>query len=308
MKSINVGIFNDMAIGRELGKKGTESDIIFHNRKEGDCIYTFMQPAEGKVVPKSQIACAVDAAVVSFESMTPELGETILLLDAAGVKSGVVIVHPGTDVKQVVEMTKGTTLESFVVRERVVPSIMETLSKTEPERDGSSGAAVIADHSFSVKGVGEVVLGFVRKGTLRKHDKLTLLPAGKEIVVRSIQMHDKDFDEAGPGSRVGVCVKGASAAEMRRGAVLCVPGSCSEGTKITLSFTPNKFYKGGPREGAFHVTVGMQTVPVKVSGIGDGRLTVESEKPVLHVPDDTFLLLNLNAQKVHLIGHGKALQ
>ena len=75
----------------------------------------------------------------------------------------------------------------------------------------------MVDHSFSVKGVGEVILGFVKKGVVRKYDKLTLLPANKEVIVRSIQMQDEDYDEAEAGSRVGLAIKGVTVEEIKRG-------------------------------------------------------------------------------------------
>jgi len=33
MKSLNIGIFHDKELGRELGKKGSETDILMFNRK-----------------------------------------------------------------------------------------------------------------------------------------------------------------------------------------------------------------------------------------------------------------------------------
>ncbi len=41
------------------------------------------------------------------------------------------------------------------------------------------------------------LLDFVKQGVFHKHDKMTLLPIDKEVVIRSIQMQDKDFEEAG---------------------------------------------------------------------------------------------------------------
>jgi hypothetical protein len=49
----------------------------------------------------------------------------------------------------------------------------------------------------------------------------------------------------------------------------------------------------------------MQTFPVKVTGIKEGEVTIQTEKPVVYTPDDTFLLLDLNAKKVHIIGKGR---
>lgn len=308
MKSLTVGVFNDSDIGKLLGKKDTESDIVLYNRKDGDSIYTFMEPVDDKLSPKSQIMGTIDAAVVSFENPSKGLGETILMLDAMKVKHGVVVVTPGADLKQVLSMTKDTSLESFTVRDRDQHHILNTLSRIEPESGEETVTSVAVDHSFSVKGVGEVVLGFVKTGTVRKHQKLKILPGGKEILIRSIQMHDKDYDEAATGSRVGLCIKGAAAEEMKRGTVLCEPGLFSESLKVDLNFKANEFYDGGPREGSFHSTVGMQTFPVTLSSVSDRKITIEADRPFVYKKDDTFMLLDLNAEKVRIIGSGKVLQ
>jgi len=304
MRSIAVGLFNDNELGRMLGKKGSETDMVLFNRKDADVIYTFMQPVEGKLAAKSQIMSVIDAAVVSFENMSTELGETILLLNAAGIAKGVAVATPGTDVKQIVSMTRGTSLESFTVRDRNEHYILHTLSGIATERDTKSPSSVVVDQSFSVRGVGEVVLGFVRSGIVRRHDKMTLLPANKEVTIRSIQMHDKDFDEAPAGSRVGLAIKGATIEEMRRGSVLTMPGIYETGETVTLSFRANKFYSGGIRQGSFHATVGMQTFPAVIASVSGTTLTLHADRPIVFRKDDTFLLLDLNAPKVHFMGSG----
>ncbi len=307
MKSMTIGLFNDSEMGGILGKKGTVTDIKFYNRKDGDVVYTFIEPVDEKVSPKSQIMGTIDAAIVSFENPTPEMGETILMLDALGITKGVAVAAHGTDLKQVVEMTKGTTLESFTMIEKEQHHILDTLSKIDKEFDTGSPVSVDIDHSFSVRGVGEIALGFVKTGIVKKHQKLTVMPSGKEILVRSIQMHDKDYDEAPAGSRVGLCIKGASVEEMKRGTIICEPGACISSSKINLKFSRNKFYADGPSEGSFHATVGMQTIPVKVSGISGDSLTIEADRIFVYRESDVFILLDLNAAKVHLIGSGKAL-
>jgi selenocysteine-specific translation elongation factor len=304
MKNLTVGIFHDEELGRELGKRGTESDIAMFNRKAEDCVYTFMQPVGNKLLPKAEIMSSIDAAIINFTSMTPEVGETILLLDTFGISHGIVIVPTGTEIHKIVTMTKGTSLESFVIKHREVQEVFGALEHVKPERDMKSPAIVVVDHSFSVRGVGEVVLGFVKQGVIRKHDKLLLMPAEKEIVVRSIQMQDRDFDEAEAGSRVGLAIKGATVDEMRRGCVLCMPGAAKAERKLTLRFEKNKFYKGELKEGTYHMGVGMQTVPVKVSGITDSLITIESEKPLVYSQADVFVLLDINAKGLHLAGKG----
>jgi selenocysteine-specific translation elongation factor len=308
MKNLTVGIFHDEEIGRELGKRGTESDIVMYNRKTDDCIFTFMQPVGDKVSVKSQIMSSIDAAILSFTEMTPAVGETVLMLDSFGISRGIIIVPPYTDPSKITSLTKGTSLESFIVTERDILKIQEILDGFESTRDTDSPVSVEVDHSFHVKGVGEIILGSVRIGIVKRHDKLLLLPDNKEVVVRSIQMQDKDVNEAAAGSRVGLAIKGATAEEMNRGSVICAPDSAKTATTITLSFTPNRYYAAGIREGTFHLAVGMQTIPVNVTGINNGTITIESKKPIVYTSEGTFLLLDLNAKKLHVMGKGHAIE
>ncbi|DAC73030.1 MAG TPA: hypothetical protein DSN98_02135 [Thermoplasmata archaeon] len=308
MKNLAVGVFHDDLLSRELGKKGTESDILMCNKKTDDEIFTFLSPVEDKLSPKSQIMSGIDAAVVSVGSFTPEVGETILMLDAFGISKGIIVVPPYTDMTPIQKLLKGTSLASFQIQERDPAGIVNHLHTITPQRDLSSAPVVMIDHSFSVKGVGEVILGFVKKGILHKHDTLQLFPANKEIIVRSIQMQDADFDEAEAGSRVGLAIKGATAEEMKRGSILCKTDSATLRSTITLSFTKNRFYSEEIRQGLFHVTAGMQTAPANITKINNGSLTVESEKALVYMQDTRMLLMNLNAKKLHVMGHGTPLQ
>ena len=304
MKNLTVGIFHDDKIGRELGRRGTESDIVFFNRKKDESIFTFMHPLEDKIYAKIQVMSTIDVAIISFEKMTQEVGETVLMLDSLNISRGIIIVPPYTDPEKISAIIKGTSLESFTTCEGDPLKIYEVLESLDPGRDANGPVNVVIDHSFSVKGVGEVCLGFVMGGTLRKHDKLILSPPGMEVVVRSIQMQDKDFDEAEAGSRVGLAIKGARAEEMNRGYVISGPESVKSGTTLDLAFEENRFYTEGVREGAFHLSVGMQTVPARITGIDKDHLTIEAESPVVYAPDDIFILLDLNNKKLRLMGKG----
>jgi selenocysteine-specific translation elongation factor len=188
--------------------------------------------------------------------------------------------------------------------------MLQVLKSFDLERDTASSALVMVDHSFSVKGVGEVILGFVKKGIVRKYDELTLLPANKRVTVRSIQMQDEDFDEAEAGSRVGLAIKGATVEEMKRGSVICASASDSvkTSTRVELSFKKSPFYSDDVREGAFHATVGMQTVPITITEKSETSLVIESEKPIIYAPEDIFLLLDLNAKKMRIMGKAFAIQ
>ncbi len=308
MKHLTVGIFHDDALSRELGKKNTESDIIMYSRKTENNIFTFMYPVEDKLAPKSQIISSVDAAIVTFSEMTRELGETLIMLDSVGLSKGIAITSPYATAEQIAKLTKDTTAKSFSIENRDAVKILDLLKNYQPERNTMSPTVVVVDHSFSVKGVGEVILGFVKRGIVRKYDKLTLLPANKEVIVRSIQMQDEEFDETEAGSRVGLAMKGATVEEMKRGSMLCAPDDVRTNSTVKLSFKKSPFYSDDVKEGVFHVTVGMQTLPITITEKDDTSIVIESEKPIVHLEQDTFLILDLNAKKVRIMGKGHSLK
>ncbi len=303
MKHLTVGIFHDDALGKELGKKGTVSDLVMYNKKTDDCVYTFIAPFEDKLTAKTQILSSIDAAIVNCEQMTSRVGETILFLDSLRITKGILLLPAYSDMTQIHQTIKNTSLEQFTILDRNIPKIIGHLVKMETKRDSSSPAVVVTDHSFSVKGIGEVILGFVKQGTINTHDTMMLYPANKEVMIRSIQMQDKDFDSATAGCRVGLAIKGATIEELKRGAMFSTNGAARIDTRFTLRFTKNRYYPE-IKKGLFHGTIGMQSLPVTITEINDGTITVETEKPVGYTKKDPFILFDLNAKKLHHIGTG----
>ncbi|MFA5102747.1 MAG: EF-Tu/IF-2/RF-3 family GTPase [Candidatus Thermoplasmatota archaeon] len=303
MKHVTVGIFHDDSLGRELGKKGTASDILMFNKKTDECVYTFMAPFENKLIAKTQILSSIDAAIINCEQITAELGETLLLVDSLGITQGILLLPTYAETAPLRAIIKDTSLEQFPIVERNIPKIIGHLVKMNPPRDVMSPAVVITDHSFSVKGIGEVILGFVKQGVIKTHDTMLLLPANKDVMIRSIQMQDRDCDSATAGCRVGLAIKGATIEELKRGAVFSASDAATIDTRFMLRFTKNRFYQD-LRKGVFHMTVGMQTVPITITELAGERMTIETEKPVSHLQNDVFILFDLNGKKLHHIGTG----
>ena len=306
MHHLTVGVFHDTALGRELGKKGTESDIAMFNRKMDDCIFTFMSPVEDKLAPKSQIISTVDAAIVVFNEISRELGETIVMLDMRGLRQGIGITTPYADRDKITAITKDTSLKSFLIEEKDPGKLLQIMNQLRPERNNASQPIVEVDHSFSVKGVGEVILGFVKQGIVKKYDNLRLLPANKEVTVRSIQIQDEDYDQAEAGTRVGLAIKGAPVEEMPRGSVITNSPDVNVATDLKVPFKKSPFYSDEVKESTFHATIGMQTVPVTIIEKGQEFITLNFAKPVVLESGESIILLDLNAKKTRVIGQGRS--
>ena len=72
---------------------------------------------------------------------------------------------------------------------------------------------------FNIKGIGTVILGVMARDC--EDDQLKILPSGKNILVKSIQMHDDPVNESKSPARVGLAIKGVNADEISREDVLC---------------------------------------------------------------------------------------
>lgn len=301
MKQITIGVFHDDSLAKELGKKATESDMVFFHRKTDDAVFSFVCPIDDKITVKSQVMNISDVAIVSAESITPALGETILMLDSLNMNRGLCVVPAYVDTDQLQNMMKDTTLESFDIIEKNIHHIMEYLTKQDLNRNLDAPVVITIDHSFPVKGVGDVLLGFVNKGIVHKHEKLKLLPLEKEVIVRSIQMQDNEVNEAPAGSRVGLAVRGANYDELKRGHVLCSPDAAQMDTAFTLSFSKNPFYQL-ITPGMFHATIGLQTIPIQITDISSEMISFSTEKPVCYTKGQSVLILDLNASKLRHMG------
>lgn len=91
-------------------------------------------------------------------------------------------------------------------------------------QDGKKPFMMYIDKIYTVTGVGTVVSGTVRQGTVKKGDKLLLGPTstGKfiPITVRSIEMHYYKKDSAETGEVVGISLSGADVSSIKRGMII----------------------------------------------------------------------------------------
>jgi selenocysteine-specific translation elongation factor len=315
MKSLTISVLSDDAakraeVCRVLGKRsGAEEDVNFYHSKLGDALLTVLDPARypEKAQALLQSIAISDYCVLAIDKLSPAVGEIIVALDCSGKKDGCIFtsIHPS----QLEPFLKGTCLADWPVFPDLEKVREASFSFSPGERAGS--ARGIIDHSFEVKGVGSVALGFVARGTISVHEKLAVFPSGKNIEIRSIQMQDDDYDSASAGDRFGISFKGCAAAELSRGDVIAPAGSMQSRKEVDMEAELSRFSKKGLNDGdAFHGAVGLQFVPCRVVGSipagGKGKIRLVFDAPVAVDPGERILIVRLNEKPLRVSGFGTA--
>jgi selenocysteine-specific translation elongation factor len=295
-------------LGSELGKKGTASDLTLYNFKLQDTILSFVEPSSYPDKVQSLVSSVnmADQALLRIDSLNAQLAESIVALDALGMVTGYVV-FAGVKPEAVKPLFAGTVAAGYDVLEDQPMEVKERLASLELKAEGK--AVVQVDHSFSVKGVGTVALGVVKRGVVRRHDTLTAYPWKGKVIVKNIQVHDVDVEEAGRGVRVGVAMKDIRPEEVERGTLLAAEGSVKCASSLEADLSLSKYSPRGLGVGdTFLVNSCLNYAPAKVSegsvsagGAGRVRLALEKEVPLL---GDRVALLDPGLKMPRVFGHG----
>ena len=192
-------------------------------------------------------------------------GEQIIALDSLKKEKGILSHTFDVDESKLEMMIKGTVVENYTRVEH--DKIKEEMNTLEPITNDDPPELLI-DHCFDVKGVGTVILGKVTGGTIKQYDNLKLYPAGIDVLIKSIQMHDDPVTESVCPARVGIAVKGAKPDEVGRGDVISAEDVVDVKTEIELDFKKNPFYKNDIAENqGCLVSIGLQIKAAKFLSI-----------------------------------------
>jgi len=298
-------------LGSAIGKKGTESDLFFWNKKEGEVAITAIAPATypERVTPMLQVASLADFSVLAVDTLDASVGETMIALAATGRQGLLILRNPGTAERAraiAKDQLKGWIAMDWTGDE-TLRRFREFLQEVSVPRDANALCTIVLDHAFAVRGVGTVGLGFVRRGTLRVHDELRLAPLDKSVLVRSIQRFDEDQTEAPPGSRVGVSLKGVEADEIERGMLLTADAAVVSAPEATVRpFRRIAFAKDALEAGArgFHLQAGLYARPVILNEVG-GSLKATADRPMpLSAGETAYLAVLRGTGTLRVLGHG----
>lgn len=300
--SINYVVLGKQDLASEFGKKGTETDLTLYDRKESDIIKTWVIPNgfPEKIQPLFQAINLAEYVIFHVDKLDKFTGEQIIALDSLKKEKGILSHTFDVDEAKLDLMIKGTVVEKYLKVDQ--DKIKEEMDKLEPfSTEGPS--EMLIDHCFDVKGVGTVILGKVTHGKIKQYDNLKLYPAGIDVLIKSIQMHDDPVAESISPARVGLAVKGAKPDEVGRGDVIAQEGAVDVKAEIELDFTKNPFYKNeiAENQGCL-VNIGLQIKAAKFVSISPLKLSFE--KPIICKKGEIAVILKPESTTIRILGSG----
>ena len=248
--------------------------------------------------------------IAADDGVMPQTREHAAVLAALGVTDGVVAVTKSdlADPEGVTEGVKSflATPESGVANQDLTPVVAvsaktgeglddlraaldRVAARLHSRADEDGPARLHIDRAFTIKGAGTVVTGTLWSGTVARGDELLVLPEGREVRVRGVQVHDAPADRAPAGQRVAVNLVGVGRDEVGRGDVLAGRDAGVEPTfrlDVELNFRPEH----GDRVQVHH---GTREAPARLAELGGRFWQLRLEQPLVAAQGDRLVLRSI---------------
>jgi len=124
----------------------------------------------------------------------------------------------------------------------------------EPVRDNEKPFLMPIEDVFTITGRGTVATGRIETGVANTGDAVDIIGMGAEKLsstVTGVEMFRKILDRGEAGDNVGILLRGIEKSDIRRGMVICKPGSVTPHTKFKAEVYILKKEEGG-RHTPFH--------------------------------------------------------
>ena len=306
VESINFVCLGQTEFVKELGKKGQSSDITTYDSKKEDRIMTYVIPSgfPDKIQPLITAVNLGEYSIVNVDKLDKFLGEQILALDLMRLDKGFLLHSYSVESESLKSLLKNTVASSFKVEENI-ESLKESITSIPSiKRDGPT--IIHIDNVFNVKGVGVVVLGILKQGTIKVHQELILFPQNKTVIIKSIQMHDKNVEESHSPARVGLALTGVSYDEISRGDILSnYTHFTSSDQQLIIDFDKVPFYKNELSEThSYLLAIGTQIRSAKIQKLENNKLKILSDNVFSFKAGDIAILLNPDSKDIRIVGSG----
>ncbi|MBA3261702.1 MAG: selenocysteine-specific translation elongation factor [Thermoleophilaceae bacterium] len=248
--------------------------------------------------------------IAADDGVMPQTREHVAVLRALGLKRGVMaitktdLMDPDPAIDEATELLPG--VETVPVAAPTAAGLGRLLAALDRQAAAIAGrsetdgpARLHVDRSFTLKGIGTVVTGTLWSGRLAARERVRVLPQGREVRVRSIQVHGTQVDQALAGQRVALALAGIGHRDVRRGDVIC--GAATE-LRATHAMTASVALDPGsaPLDRGARVQVhhGTRETAARISPLQEERLEpgnpavcrLRLEAPLIAYPGDRLVL------------------
>jgi len=238
--------------------------------------------------------------IAADDGVMPQTREHAAVLEALAVSSGVVAVTksdladpelamleagellPAAEVVAVCAPTGAGLDDLCAALDRAVIAAAERVARTGPPR-------LHIDRVFTIRGAGTVVTGTLWSGQISRGDELVLLPDGRAVRVRGVQVHDQPVAQADGGQRVAVNLVGLAVGEAARGDVLASRDAALSPTYLidaALAFGERE-PEHGDRVQVHH---GTRETAGRLAWLGDRFWQLRLEQPLVAARGDRVVI------------------
>ncbi|MGE5199296.1 MAG: SelB C-terminal domain-containing protein, partial [Rhodospirillaceae bacterium] len=193
---------------------------------------------------------AVLLVVAADESVMPQTREHFEICRLLQVPAGLVVLTKIDAVERgMIDLVRADVQElvagSFLQAAPVLPvsartgegldglrSALVAVGAAAAGRREDGPARLPVDRVFSMRGFGTVVTGTLVSGRLDVESAATVLPGGRAVKVRGLQVHGARVRSAAAGQRVAANLGGVDTADVLRGQTIAAPAGAYEATRV----------------------------------------------------------------------------
>jgi selenocysteine-specific elongation factor len=232
------------------------------------------------------------------EGARPQTHEHLAVLRLLGVEHGVVAVTKADAVdEETLELAIEEARELVPGAEAVAVSaktgrgldeLRAALGRAADLVEAHSAAGptrLYVDRVFTLRGIGTVATGTLWSGSIGEGDRLRAEPAGVDVRVRSVQVHDRAVERAEAGQRVAVALPGVERRQLRRGDALVEPGAYRPSFRLDVLLEPLTEIPA-----ALTVHHGTAAIPARAARAGARFAQLRLHEPVVAARGDRLVL------------------
>ena len=153
----------------------------------------------------------------------------------------------------------GSALGALNGEQKWVDTVLKLMEEVDgwielPKRDVDKDFLMPVEDVFSITGRGTVATGRIETGVANTGDEIDIIGMGAEKMkstVTGVEMFRKILDRGEAGDNVGILLRGIEKTDIKRGMVICKPGSVTPHAKFKAEVYILKKEEGG-RHTPFH--------------------------------------------------------